>query len=51
MMLTPLTEEGGIDVSALKRMVDFYIEKNITGLLQSVLLVKSHFDVKELRLF
>ena len=47
-MLTPLTEEGGIDVSALKRMVDFYIEKNITGLFAvSSVGEAAHFDVKE----
>lgn len=47
-MLTPLTEEGGVDIPALKRMINFYIEKGISGIFAvSSVGEAAHFDVDE----
>lgn len=49
-MLTPLTEKGGVDIPALKRMIDFYIEKNISGVFAvSSVGEAAHFDSEETR--
>lgn len=49
-MLTPLTEKGEVDIPALKRMIDFYIEKNISGVFAvSSVGEAAHFDSEETR--
>ncbi|WP_429958648.1 dihydrodipicolinate synthase family protein [Enterococcus sp. AZ196] len=49
-MLTPLTEEGGVDVPALERMIAFYVDKGISGVFAvSSVGEAAHFDTKEAR--